>query len=93
MSARKHIPQRSCVACRQVRPKSELLRVVRTPEGAIKADDTGKLAGRGAYVCRHEQCLEQAFKEKRLTRSLGTPVDGEVATEIRQRLGRCRSAE
>jgi len=70
-----------------------LLRVVRTPEGTIRADDTGKLAGRGAYVCREEECVEQALKQKRLARSLGAPVDGEVVMEIRRRLGRGRSAE
>jgi len=70
-----------------------LLRVVRTPEGTIRADDTGKLAGRGAYVCRDEECIEQALKQKRLARSLGVPVDGETVTEIRQRLGGCRSAK
>ena len=93
MSARRHVPQRSCVACRQVRPKPELLRVVRTPEGTIRADDTGKLAGRGAYVCRNEKCVEQALKQKRLARSLGVAVDGEAVTEIRQRLGERGSAQ
>ncbi len=54
----KHIPQRTCIACRTVRGKRELLRVVRTAENRVEADPTGKQAGRGAYLCRARECWE-----------------------------------
>jgi hypothetical protein len=83
-----HIPQRSCVACRQTRPKAELLRIVRTPAGAIVVDPSGKAAGRGAYVCRNERCPDEAVKQKKLSRALGVPVGGDVVDAIRSSLGR-----
>ena len=82
MRRRERAPQRSCVACRQVRAKRELLRVVRTPEGAVAVDPTGKAAGRGAYVCRDERCAEQAVRQKRLARALGVPVGEELLESI-----------
>ena len=57
-------PQRTCIACRQMLDKRELCRVVRTPTGEIVLDDTGKLAGRGAYLCRNLACLQKAFKSR-----------------------------
>ena len=54
----KHIPQRTCIACRAVRGKRELIRVVRTTENHVEADPTGKKAGRGAYLCRARECWE-----------------------------------
>jgi hypothetical protein len=83
----RHIPQRSCIACRQVRGKSELLRIVRTPPGAVEVDRTGKLAGRGAYVCRDESCIAQAIKQKKLGRALGVAVDQSIMDEVRSCLG------
>jgi len=56
---RKHVPQRTCVACRQVKPKRELIRVVRAPDGKITVDETGKAHGRGAYLCRDRACWEK----------------------------------
>jgi hypothetical protein len=58
---RKHVPQRTCIVCRQVRPKRELIRVVRTPEGRVVVDETGKASGRGAYLCRDRACWEKAI--------------------------------
>jgi predicted RNA-binding protein YlxR (DUF448 family) len=86
MTRARHVPQRSCVGCRQVRPKPELLRVVRTPSGEVRVDDTGKLAGRGAYICRDETCLGEALRQKRLNRSLGIAIGSDVAEDIRRRL-------
>jgi predicted RNA-binding protein YlxR (DUF448 family) len=86
MSGRRHIPQRTCVACRQVRPRSELLRVVRTPAGSVELDRTGKVAGRGAYVCDDARCLEQALKQRKLARALGTALNADVAGQIRMRV-------
>jgi hypothetical protein len=81
-----HAPQRTCVACRQAAAKGELLRIVRTPQGAIVVDSSGKAAGRGAYVCRNERCPEQAVKQKKLTRALGAPVGDDVLERIRATL-------
>jgi predicted RNA-binding protein YlxR (DUF448 family) len=63
--------------------KKELLRIVRTPEGDIILDATGKKAGRGAYVCRDEQCFTKAFKEKRLEKALKQAVDASVYDQLR----------
>ena len=86
MTRPRQVPLRSCVACRQARPKVELLRIVRTPLGEVHADASGKLAGRGAYLCRNERCVEQAIKQKKLGRALGVSVGAEVLDEIRARL-------
>jgi predicted RNA-binding protein YlxR (DUF448 family) len=74
MAPRRRIPERTCVACRTARPKRELVRIVRTPDGAIRLDGTGRLAGRGAYVCRSASCLTIANTKGALTRALGTTV-------------------
>jgi uncharacterized protein len=62
----KHIPLRTCVACKETKPKRELLRVVRTPDGHVMLDATGKKSGRGAYICARLSCWETALKKKRL---------------------------
>lgn len=62
----KHIPMRTCVSCRTGKPKRELLRVVRTPDGHVQLDASGKKAGRGAYLCAKLSCWENALKRKRL---------------------------
>jgi predicted RNA-binding protein YlxR (DUF448 family) len=58
----RHVPQRTCVQCRKVRPKRELVRVVRSPQGTVEIDEKGKAAGRGAYLCRNRVCWENALK-------------------------------
>lgn len=68
------IPQRTCIGCRTVRPKKELIRIVRTPEGEIHIDPSGKRSGRGAYVCPQESCIEKAFKRKQLEKALETGI-------------------
>jgi len=89
---RKHIPQRTCIACRTVRPKRELVRVVRTPEGAVMVDETGKRSGRGAYLCPRRECWEMALAKRQLERVLKIPLTSETrgrlqeyAEELRQR--------
>ena len=62
----KHVPMRTCIACRENKPKRELLRVVRTPDGHVLMDATGKKSGRGAYLCAKLSCWENALKKKRL---------------------------
>lgn len=69
------IPLRMCVGCREMKPKKELLRVVRSPEGEVSFDPTGKKAGRGAYVCRNAECLKRALKQRQLDRALEAHLD------------------
>ncbi|MDQ7819923.1 MAG: YlxR family protein [Armatimonadota bacterium] len=68
------IPTRMCVACRTARPKRDLVRVVRTPSGAVVVDPTGKLAGRGAYVCPSVDCARSGVREGRLAHALQAPL-------------------
>ena len=68
----KKIPMRQCLGCREMKPKQSLVRVVRSPEGAISLDARGKASVRGAYVCRDMECLKKARKSKALERSLET---------------------
>lgn len=79
----KKIPLRRCVGCQEMKPKRELLRVVRTPEGEILLDPTGKKSGRGAYICRSPDCLQAAVKGKRLERDLGHPISEEVLAQLK----------
>src|SRR5438552_235373 len=70
----KHVPQRTCVACRQVNAKRGLVRIVRTPQGTVEIDETGKKSGRGAYLCRARECWELALKKKALEYALKTAI-------------------
>ena len=79
----KKIPLRMCVGCQEMKTKKELLRIVRTPEGEIVLDPTGKKAGRGANMCRSEPCLTKAFKEKRLERALKQQISADVYNALR----------
>jgi predicted RNA-binding protein YlxR (DUF448 family) len=67
---RKHVPQRTCIACREAKPKRELVRLVRTPEGVLIIDETGKRNGRGAYLCHQRACWESALKTGLVGRAL-----------------------
>lgn len=73
----KHVPMRTCVACRESKAKRELLRVVRTPDGHVVLDAGGKKAGRGAYLCAKLSCWETALKRKRLESELETTISAE----------------
>ena len=73
-----------CVACRQMRPKKELARVVRSPEGEVRVDETGRANGRGAYLCRELACLERAVKIKALDRALETKIDEATLDALRK---------
>ncbi|MDX1665454.1 MAG: YlxR family protein [Candidatus Promineifilaceae bacterium] len=70
----KHTPQRTCIACRQKSDKRELTRIVRTPEGAVIVDATGRQAGRGAYLCNRESCWDRATRTPLLERALRAPI-------------------
>ena len=74
----KKIPMRKCTGCNEMKPKKELVRVVKSPEGEISMDLTGKKSGRGAYVCRDIKCLTAAIKAKRLERAFECSIPKEV---------------
>ena len=74
----KKTPMRQCVACREMKPKAELIRVVKSPEGVIGLDFRGKLPGRGAYLCGQSTCLARARKSKALERAFATQLPPEV---------------
>ena len=80
-------PQRSCVSCRTVRDKSDLLRVVVTPDGDVAYDPTGKLAGRGAYLCRNEECITAELKKAaKLSKGLKKPLNEDEIKELAKSL-------
>lgn len=74
----KKLPLRQCLGCREMKPKKELIRVVRSPEGQVSLDFKGKLPGRGAYVCPNPQCLKKAQKSRALERAFSAPLPPEV---------------
>ena len=78
----RHIPQRKCVACGQKVPKRELHRVVRTPQGEVSVDPTGKMAGRGAYLCGAAGCWERGVSRSALERSLGISLSTQARENI-----------
>ena len=84
MSAAKHIPQRTCVGCRTASAKREFVRVVRTPEGAVEVDPSGKRAGRGAYLCARRSCWDEAIKKDRLARALRTTIPAQDRDTLRR---------
>lgn len=76
-------PARRCIACNEQKDKKELLRIVRTPEGNIEIDLTGKKNGRGAYICKSEDCLKKVIKSKKLERSFEKEISLELYENIR----------
>ena len=78
----KKIPMRMCVGCREMKPKRELIRVVRSPEGEVSMDPVGKKPGRGAYVCRNTECLKRAIKQRQLERQLEVQLTAEVTAAL-----------
>ncbi|MGI6403199.1 MAG: RNase P modulator RnpM [Oscillospiraceae bacterium] len=86
MTKPKKQPMRMCSGCKEKKLKKELIRVVRSPEGEISLDKTGRKSGRGAYLCPSAECLKMARKAKRLERSLETSIPDEVYTQLEQEL-------
>ena len=78
----KKIPMRQCLGCRENKPKKELIRVVRSPEGEISLDFRGKANGLGAYVCPNPACLKKAIRSKALERALQTAIPEEIYTQL-----------
>ena len=83
----KKIPMRKCVGCNESKSKKELVRIVRSPEGEISLDLTGKKSGRGAYICPDAACFKKARKSKRIDKILETPVPDTVYDEAERVLG------
>ena len=82
----KKLPMRQCLGCREHRPKRELVRLVRTPEGEVRLDCSGKMNGRGAYICHNPDCLRKAVRAKALERAFGTALPEEVLTRLTREL-------
>lgn len=80
------IPLRRCTGCNEQKPKKELVRIVRSPQGEIALDRVGKMPGRGAYLCPSAQCLAKARKAKRLERALDAQIPPEVYERIEQKI-------
>ena len=79
----KKVPLRKCVSCNERREKRELIRIVKTSDGEVLVDATGKKNGRGAYVCPDSSCLEKAIKTKRLSRAFEMPIDNDVYEKLK----------
>ena len=74
----KKVPTRQCLGCNEHKPKAELIRVVRTPEGETVLDFTGKKSGRGAYICKSLSCLKKARKSQRIAKNLNCEISDEI---------------
>ncbi|AND85036.1 DUF448 domain-containing protein [Clostridium tyrobutyricum] len=83
---KKKIPQRMCLGCMEMKPKRELIRVVKNKEGEVFVDLTGKKNGRGAYICKNITCLEQAFKNKRLQKNLEIEINEDLYDSLKEEI-------
>lgn len=84
----KKVPMRMCTGCREMKPKKELIRIVKTPEGEIKLDAVGKVNGRGAYICKCKECLQKAQKLNALSRAFECQVSQEVYSQLESEIER-----
>ncbi|MBE5776978.1 MAG: YlxR family protein [Clostridiales bacterium] len=82
----KKIPMRMCVGCREMKPKKELLRVVKSPENVVSLDVTGRKPGRGAYVCKNAECLEKAIRQRQLERAFECAISEETRDALKSEL-------
>ncbi len=88
MIKQKKTPERRCVGCMNSYDKRTLIRVVRSPEGEISLDATGKKSGRGAYICKNPDCFKKAKKSGALSRNLNTPIPEEIYAKLAEQLER-----
>lgn len=86
MTTVRKIPMRKCTGCGEMKSKKEMLRVLKTAEGLIVLDRTGKQNGRGAYLCQSSECLAKAFRNKGLERSLKCAIPAEVIESLKKEL-------
>ena len=89
----KKIPMRQCLGCREMKPKRELIRAVRSPEGEVSLDFRGKKPGRGAYVCRSPECLKRAVKSKALSRAFGVEIPQSVMELLHEQMEGANGSE
>ena len=82
----KKVPERMCTGCKVHKPKKELIRVVKAPDGEISIDFHGKKSGRGAYVCNDISCLEKAIKTRQLERAFSCAIPAEIVEKLREEL-------
>lgn len=82
----KRVPLRMCLGCSEMKPKKELVRVVRSPQGTVSVDLTGRAPGRGAYVCRCTDCLNKAIRSKRLEKNFGVAVGEDLTVSLKEAL-------
>ena len=85
-AVQKKIPMRQCLGCHEHKPKRELVRVVRSPEGEVSLDFRGKKNGRGAYICPDSACLKKAIRSKALDRSLEVAIPEEIYARLEQEM-------
>lgn len=83
----KKIPTRKCVGCGEMRDKKKMIRVIKTPEGEICLDVTGRANGRGAYICNSAECLKKAVKNRGLEKSLKAQIPGDILEQMNKELG------
>lgn len=84
MSKIKKFPQRMCIGCHEMKSKKELIRIVKTPQGEIEVDHTGKKSGRGAYLCPDLQCLQKGIKGKRIEKALQCSIGSDELEKIKR---------
>ena len=82
----KRVPMRMCLGCSEMKPKKELVRIVRSPEGNVSVDFTNKASGRGAYICKDVNCLTKAVKSTRLEKNFGHSVAEEIIASLKEAL-------
>ena len=87
MAVRKKIPMRKCVGCAEMKPKKDLMRILRTESGEFVVDAAGKKNGRGAYICRSVECFRKAAKSKGLERSFKQEIPQEVYERLEKEMG------
>ena len=86
MSVKKKLPQRQCIGCGEMKNKRDMIRILKTAEGEILLDATGKKNGRGAYLCPSQECFEKAVRGRGIERSFKMPVSGEVYEKLGKEL-------
>ncbi len=86
MQKKRKVPLRMCLGCREMKPKKELIRVVKNQEGEVSIDFKGKKPGRGAYICDHVECFRKAHKGKQFERAFSQAIDAEIYQQLEQEL-------
>lgn len=93
MAKERRLPERQCIGCGERKPKRELIRIVRSPDGEVSIDPTGKKSGRGAYICKKRECLGRAAKSGRLSRSLACEIPSGLAEGLAEEIEKCAETD